>query len=46
MDKIPSCEYTRIIMDIQIRLMIMYQRRVTVISRVFSNHRVIHLKVQ
>jgi hypothetical protein len=45
-DKIPSCEYTGIITDIQIRLMIIYQRRFTVMSGVFPNRRVIHLRVR
>jgi hypothetical protein len=36
-------EYTRIIMDVQIRLMIIYRRGVLVMSGVFPNYRVTQL---
>jgi hypothetical protein len=45
-DKIPLCEYTGIITDIQIRLMIICRRGVSVMSGVFSNCRIVHLRVR
>jgi hypothetical protein len=37
---------TGIIMDVQIRLIIIYRREVSVMSEIFLNHRVTHLRVQ
>jgi hypothetical protein len=42
-DKVLSWEYTGIIMDVQIRLMM---RGVSVMSGVFPNHRVTQLRVR
>jgi hypothetical protein len=45
-DKVPSWEYIGIITDVQIRLMIIYQRRVSVMSGVFPNRSVTQLRVR
>jgi hypothetical protein len=40
------CECTRVITDIPVMLMIIHRRGVSVMSEVFPNHRVIHLRVR